>query len=116
LRALGAVNVVSGEGVSGELEAGSAVTEFLLEEGAEGSGEGVAGGVGVAELDDADELGAGVGLELMKLVEEGLEGAGVFDAELGAGQRVHDASGDGLAAAERCERGGAKGGSSDMSR
>ena len=58
LGAFGAVDVVAGEGVAGEAEAGSAVTEFLLEEGAEGSGEGVAGGVRVAELDDADELGA----------------------------------------------------------
>ena len=58
LGAFGAVDVVSGEGIAGEAEAGSAVAEFLLEEGAEGSGEGVGGGVGVAELDDADELGS----------------------------------------------------------
>jgi hypothetical protein len=80
------VDVVSGEGVAGELEAGAAVTEFLLEEGAEGSGKGVASGMGVAELNDADELGSWVGLKLVELVEEGLESSGVFDAELGAGE------------------------------
>ena len=74
LGAFGAVDVVSGEGVAGEAEAGSAVTEFFLEEGAEGSGEEVGGGVGVAELDDADELALGVDLKLMELVEEGAAG------------------------------------------
>ena len=66
--------------------------------------------MGVAELDDADELGFGVGLKLVELVEEGVEGAGVFDAELGAGEGVHDAVGDGFAAAEGGERGGTKSG------
>jgi hypothetical protein len=61
-------------------------------------------------------LGAGVGLKLVELVEEGLEGAGVFDAELGVGQRVHDASGDDFTAAEGGERGRTKGGCCDMSR
>jgi hypothetical protein len=42
--------------------------------------------VGVAELNDADELGFGVSLKLVELVEEGLERVRVFDAELGAGE------------------------------
>ena len=99
--AFGAVDVVSGEGVAGKAEAGSAVTEFSLEEGAEGSGEHVGGGVGVAELDDADELTLGVGFKLVELVEERLQSAGVLDADAGAGERVHDAFGDGCAAAAK---------------
>jgi hypothetical protein len=54
--------------------------------------------VGVAELDDANELGLGVGLELMELVEEGAEGVGVFNADAWAGERLLDALDDGCAA------------------
>jgi hypothetical protein len=56
--------------------------------------------VGVAELDDADELSCGIGFKLVELIEEGMKGAGVLDADARTGQGVHDAVGDGFAAAE----------------
>jgi hypothetical protein len=95
------MDAVSGEGIASVREAGSAVAKFFLEESAESSGEEVGGGVGVAELNDADELSCGIGLELVKLIKEGMKGAGVFDADARTGERVHDAVGDGFAAAER---------------
>ena len=98
LRAFGAVDMVSGEGVAGEAESGSAIAEFLLEEGAKGPGEGVAGGVGVPELDDADELSFGIEFELMELIEERTEGARIFDSEARAGEGLLDALGEGFAA------------------
>ncbi len=52
----------------------------------------------------------GSSFKLVELIEEGVEGARVLDAELGGGERVHDAIGDGLAAADGGERGGTKGG------
>ncbi len=78
LGAFGSVDAIPGERIASVGEAGSTVAEFFLEEGAEGSGEEIGGGVGVAELDNADELSFRSGFELMELVEEGMEGLGGF--------------------------------------
>ncbi len=91
LGAAGAMDAIAGEGVASVLEACAAVAELVLKEGAEGAGEHVGCSVGVAELDDADELAVGVGFELMELAEEGTEGSGVFNADASAGQAVINA-------------------------
>jgi hypothetical protein len=91
LSAPGAVDVISGKGIAGIREASSAVAKFFLKEGAEGAGEEVGGSVGVAKLNDADELGFRVGFELVELGEERLERARIFDTDAGAGERLLDA-------------------------
>ncbi len=105
LSAAGAMDAIAGEGVASVLEACAAVAELVLKEGTESAGEHVGCGVGVAELDDADELAVGISLELMELSEEGSEGSGIFNADAGAGQAVVDAVGDDLAGAEGDFRG-----------
>jgi hypothetical protein len=92
------VDVITGEGVAREAEASATVTKLALKQSAERSGEDVGCSVRVAKLDDADDLTLGLELELMELVEEGTKGAGIFYADLGAGERVHDAVGDDSAA------------------
>ena len=83
LRARRAGQVIAGKGVSGVLEAEASIAEAGLDVGAEGAGEHVGGGVGIAELEDADGL-RGVGRELVQRVEEGGELGGVEEG-LGRG-------------------------------
>ena len=62
----------------------------------------------VAELDDADELAFGVCFKLMELIEERLEGVGVFDTGFCVGERVQDTTGDYFATAQGGQCGWAK--------
>jgi hypothetical protein len=57
--------------------------------------------VGVAELDDADELGFGIDFKLVELIEEGPEGAGILDADFGAGEGALDAVDEDFAGGDR---------------
>src|SRR5437762_13378061 len=70
----------------------------------------------VTELNDAHELGAGIGFKLVELVEERLQGPGILDAKFGAGEGAYDACSDGFAATNSSERGWANGGGCDVSR
>ena len=99
LGALGAEDAIAGEGMAGVAEADGAVAELALQDAAGLAGEHIGGGVGVAELEDADGGGGGVLLVLGEGGEEAVEGGGEGDGGVAAGESGGDGA-DGVEAGD----------------